>query len=164
MDSNGYPFFISELSLPELIEYEFRTIDNVLYSCFFTLNPIVISQNKNTVMLNVYEFGLTDVIEKIELRKVDYKIKQTVALIILDFLIKQRDKFCVSIHYSNADKKAEKRIKVFNKWFEDYHYLAPFEMHNKVIEIDEHLFYESIIIHTNHTFKTQIIEDFNTSY
>lgn len=157
MISNAYPFLITELNLPESIEYEFRTFDNVLYACFFTLNPVMISEN---IMLNAYEIGLTDVLEKNETRKIDYKIKQTVSLIFLDFLSTQKNDFLVSIHYSNIDKKAEKRLIVFDKWFEDLKYLSPFEKYNKVVKIDTQLFYESIIIHSNHIHKQTIITEF----
>jgi hypothetical protein len=157
MISNAYPFLVTELDLPERIEYEFRTFDDVLYACFFTLNPIYLDESN---LLNAYEIGLTDVLEKNETRKTDYKIKQTVSLIFLDFLSRQKTDFLVSIHYSNSDRRAEKRLVVFNKWFEDLQHLSPFEKYNKVVEIDEHLFYESIIIHSNHIHKNKIVTEF----
>ena len=156
MFANAYPFLITDLNLPSRIEYEFRTKDNVLYSCFFVLSNF----SDGRVLHNAYEFGLTDVDEDYLNRTIDFNIKNTVVTILSDYLNRTKSKFFITVHYSNADEKANKRLKVFNRWFNEFSAQFPLKKYDLIIEADNVTFYKSIIIHSNHKHKKAIVTEF----
>lgn len=92
-----YPYLITYLDLPERIEYEFRTQNNVLYSCYFILNPFT----DGDLIYNAYEFGLTDVEENYINRIIDFSIKNTVVSIFSDFLSRTKNIFFITIHFNS---------------------------------------------------------------
>ncbi len=86
MPSIPYNFIVSELNLPTSISYEFRTKNDVLYSCFFIQSSFNPSYDEETKPFETYEFGLTDIIENTRAREIDINIKATVVEIIRQFL------------------------------------------------------------------------------
>jgi len=138
-------------------KYTFETDSQITYEV--TFSPMeYIFDDENSLKSNIYELSLELVTKLKVLPPKDEKIEMTIAQIVRHFFQNEPLNFAV-FHVSNIDKKVISRSRLFSNWFEKHNndFLERFE---KIIEDKSEIFYISLILRTDNSLKSEIIDFF----
>ena len=138
-------------------KYTFETDSQITYEVTFSPMEFIFD-DENALKINIYELSINLVTKLEDLPPKDEKIEMTIVQIVRHFFQNEPLNFEV-FHVSNIDKKVISRRRLFSNWFEKHNndFLERFE---KIIEDKSEIFYISLILRTDNSLKSDIIDFF----
>lgn len=137
--------------------FGFKTDAGAAYEVTFSPMEFIFD-DENALKSNIYELSIELVTKLKVLPPKDEKIEMTIVQIVRHFFQNEPLNFAV-FHVSNIDKKVISRRRLFSNWFEKHNndFLERFE---KIIEDKSEIFYISLILRTDNSLKSDIIDFF----